>query len=81
MSTKKARSLDLVWQAKERCPSFSGPAADAYIAPRQPVSGAGAFVCSPEVAEWTEQPAGQEMSIRHGAGSTHSGCADPSEES
>lgn len=50
MSTKKARSLDLVWQAKEHCPFSSGPVAGACIAHHQPVSVAGASVCSLEAA-------------------------------
>lgn len=79
--TTKARFLDLVWQAKERCPSSSGPAAGACIAHHQPVSVAGASVCFLGAAGWTEQPAGQEKSRLHGAGSSRSGCAGPSEES
>lgn len=81
VSIKKARSLDLVWQAKERCPSSSGPEEGACIAHHQTMSVAGASVCSLEAAEWTEQPVGQEKSRLHGAESSRSGCAGPSEES
>lgn len=81
MTTKKARSLDLVWQAKEHCPSSSGPVAGACIAHHQPVSVAGASFCFLEAARWTGQLGGQEKSRLHGVGSSHSDCAGPSVES